>query len=71
MAKSEGSVSTWKGRMGSGWTNMGEERKVALRALTTLCVAGVQGNGVSFSVSWMRGWTREENLSIKICKTKK
>ena len=64
MAKSEASVSTWKGQVGSRWTNRGAERKVSLRALKELCVAGVQRNGVSFRVSWMRGWTREENLSI-------
>ena len=64
MAKSETSVSTLKGKMGSGWTNKEAERKAALRALKALCAAGVQRNGVSFRVSWMRGWTREENLSI-------
>ena len=41
MPKSEASFSTWKGLVGSGWTNTGAMRKVALRASkSTLCCGG-------------------------------
>ena len=48
MAKSEASVSTWKGLVGSGWTNTRVVRKAALRASKARCAVEVQKNGVSF-----------------------
>ena len=62
MAKLEVSVSCWKGLVGLGLTNIGAERKVALRASKELSVVEVQRNGVSFLVSMIRGCDREETL---------
>ena len=66
MEKSEALVSTWKGFVGLGWTNIGDVRKATLRASKALWASKVQRNGVTFLVSMIRGCTKEENPLINL-----
>ena len=66
MAKSEASVSTWKGLVRSRWTYTRVVRKVALRASKALWAVEVQRNGVSFLVRMIGGCTKEENPLINL-----
>ena len=50
MAMSEASVSTWKGRVGSGWTRTGAEKKSYIEGFKCIVCSGGPKKWSIFSV---------------------